>query len=117
MGVAIKISTYITVYQLFFLCAVNMDYVVVNEALLFPSGSSSGPPPSQQCFFIQPIDDFNVEATEFYQLSATSPDPQAEFSPGADSARVDIIDNDCRFPYNTQYIRTAGLKIEKKVCT
>ena len=74
-----------------------MDYVVVNQPLLFPSGSSSGPPPSQQCFPLQTIDDFNVEDTEFFFLSATSPDPEAEFTPGGDTARVDIIDNDRKF--------------------
>ncbi len=77
--------------------AVNMDYVVINEVLVFPSGAS---PPFQRCFPIEAINDFSVEVIESYQISASSPDPEAEFSPGSNFARVDIIDNDRKFPYN-----------------
>ena len=78
------------------LYAVNNDYPPLNVRLNFPSGSAPG---TQRCFNVPVIDDFLVELTEFFQLAASSPDPSATFTPGRDTARVDIIDNDRELVY------------------
>lgn len=76
---------------LFFFLVEPADYTMTSQVVLFPANS---PPPPQMCINIDIIDDLDVESAEVFTVTAVSPAPNVQFSPGGDTASVFIADND-----------------------
>ena len=73
----------------------NADFTPIVSTLMFPTGSSMGPPPAQQCTNVAITND-NLLEDEFetIPLTAFSSDPDASFSPGGNSATISIQDDE-----------------------
>lgn len=70
------------------------DFTTTPQTVVFPIGSVPGQPP--QCIDIPITDDVLVELLESFSVTATSTDPNVEFSPGGNQAVVTITDNDSK---------------------
>ena len=73
----------------------NADFIPVVSTLIFPAGSSMGPPSSQKCTNVTIIND-NLLEDEFQTvvLTASSNDPHTSFSSGGNTATISIQDDE-----------------------
>jgi len=76
------------------------DFCLIRNDVTFDLGSATLGPIS---VFIDVFDDFLVEGTESFTVSASVTDPEMQgggitpaFVPGTDTATINIIDNDCK---------------------
>ena len=80
------------VIHFYALFLVNEDYVLFDEALSFPPGTTPGVPNNQICANFSTLNDVDVEPTETVNLAATSPNPALQFTQVGGQAVINIRD-------------------------
>lgn len=76
------------IHFIFVLVSAGSDFAPMNLTLSFQAGET------QQCFTFDPIDDTAVEPTEVLSVKVSSDNQEVSFSPGRETAIIDILDDD-----------------------
>ena len=84
-------DAYLTSTLCLFDTADDLSNIVIPQTIAFPLGSVAG---ERRCINIPINDDNLIEDVENFFVSASSTDPNVEFTPGLDQTVVSIIDND-----------------------